>query len=169
MGQFGQCCARRQRRQRLSRGANAASPLPALAAGQVEASEQTSPSLQPRIPPSQPGRGGSGGGLRRAALLPLHPCALPRHHWEGKLLLNPTSAPPWDQEDQELLPRAETFTIAFGLAAEILPLFCSGEEGEVGARCQGWRRSSPVGCTGRVNMCGAQVLRGSSSSSSSNP
>lgn len=120
MGQFGQCCARRQRRQRLSRGANAASPLPALAAGQVEASEQTSPSLQPRIPPSQPGRGGSGGGLRRAALLPLHPCALPRHHWEGKLLLNPTSAPPWDQEDQELLPRAETFTIAFGLAAEIL-------------------------------------------------
>lgn len=120
MGQFGQCCARRQRRQCLSRGANAASPLPALAAGQVEASEQTSPSLQPRIPPSQPGRGGSGGGLRRAALLPLHPCALPRHHWEGKLLLNPTSAPPWDQEDQELLPRAETFTIAFGLAAEIL-------------------------------------------------
>lgn len=138
MGQFGQRCARRQC---LGRGANAASPLPALAAGQVEASEQTSPSLQPCIPPSQPGRGGSGGGLRRAALLPLHPCALPGHHWEGKLLLNPTSAPPWDQEDRELLPRAETFTIAFGLAAEILPLlpFAVGSKAKwgLGARAGG--------------------------------
>lgn len=167
VGWFGQRCARRQRRHRLSGGANAASPLPALAAGQVEVSEWASPSQQPCILPSWPGRGGSGDGLRSAAPLPLHPHALPGHHGEGKLLLNPTSAPPWDQgEDQDLLPRAETFTIAFRLAAEILPLspLCSGEEGEAGARCQGRRRSSPAGCTGRVNMRGTRVLPGSSSS-----
>lgn len=146
----------------------AASLLPALADSQVEVSERASPSPQMRIPPSRLGRGASGDRLCRAALPPLHPRALPRHHREGKLLSNPTSSPPWDRgEDRGLLLRAETFTIAFGLAAEILPLspFCRGEESKTGARCQGWRRSSPAGCTGRVNMCGARVLPGSSSSS----
>lgn len=117
-GRFGQRCARSQHG--LSGGANASSLLLALAAGQVEVSKRDSPSLLPCIPPSQLGRGGSGDGLYRAALLPL----LHRAHCrEGKPVSNPTSAPPWDQgEDIALLSRAQTFTITFGPAAEILPL-----------------------------------------------
>lgn len=165
MGRSGQ---RRHHRHRLSGGAKDTSLLPALAADQVEVSKRASPALQPHIPPSQLGRGGSGDGLRRVASLLLLRCALSRLHEEGKLLSNPTSATSWDQgEDREHLPRPETFTIAFRLAAEILPLspLRRGEEGEAGARCQGRRRSSAAGCTGRVNMRGARVLPGSSSGS----
>lgn len=72
-------------------GANAVSPLPARAGGQVEVSVRASPSLQPHIHPSiPPGTAAPGTRLCRAAPLPLLPRALPGHRREGKLLSNPT-------------------------------------------------------------------------------
>lgn len=57
MGRFGQRCARGQHGHRLGGGANAASPLPALATGQVEVSKQGQP-IAAAVHPSIPAREG---------------------------------------------------------------------------------------------------------------
>lgn len=122
MGRFG------QRGHRLSGGASAASPLPALAAGQVEVSKRAGPSPRPCCVPSihdqgeeAPATGSTG--LLRSFCIPV-PCL----GIAGKENCSPIPPPLHRGEDQGLLPGAETFTIAFGPAAEILPfsLLCRG-------------------------------------------
>lgn len=132
-GRFGQQCGHC-----LSGGADTVSPMPALAIGHVELSKRASPSLP--HPSALALESRIWQEALQGCLAPSAPPCPAKASQGRKTALRSHLTPLWDQgEDQEL----PTFTIAFGLAAEILLYHSSA----VGGR----RRGSVPGLAAKLS------------------